>query len=98
MTYTFRCKAARDIEMIASAGDAVLVAIGIAPASDGIVHPADLPAALAAMQAAVLHDQATTGRNAATRNGDVSLRQSAWPFVQMMRHALDAGEPIEWST
>lgn len=98
MTYRFHSKAAGDVLMLGPSGDAVLKAMGIAPAAQGIIEPAAMPAALRAVEAAVALDESRqTGAADAEEDGDaVSLRQRAWPLLEMMRRAQAAGEPIVW--
>lgn len=100
MTYRFQSKAAGDVLMLGPAGDAVLQAMGIAPARQGIVEPAAMPAALRAVEAAVARDEAAPA-GAVVHDGDedgaaVSLRQRAWPLVEMMKRAHAENEPIVW--
>lgn len=100
MTYRFHSKAAGDVLMLGPAGDAVLQAMGIAPARQGIIEPAAMPAALRAVEAAVARDEAAPA-STVVQDGDedgaaVSLRQRAWPLVEMMKRAHAENEPIVW--
>ncbi len=104
MTYRFQSKVTGDVLMLEPAGHAVLTAMGVDPAPKGIIRPEAMPAAISAAEAAVARDESlrTAGRPAAADaedpgdDGAVSLRQRAWPLVEMMRRALAAGEPIVW--
>lgn len=105
MIYRFQSKAAGDVVMLGSVGDSVLNAMGIPPAAKGIIEPRAMPAAIGAVEAAIASDEAlrSAGRSPDTdvREPDggaefVSLRQRAWPLVEMMRRSLDAGEAIVW--
>lgn len=105
MIYRFQSKGAGDVLMLGTVGDAVLNAMGRAPAAKGIIEPSAMPAAISALEAAVARDDALqpSGRGVDTDvrppDGDaepVSLRQRAWPLVEMMRQAHDAGEAIVW--
>ena len=105
MIYKFKSKASGDVIMLAASGDAVLRTIGKEPAAQGIVEPADMPAAMQAIEAAVAADEAararaeqearSAGATPAARDG-VSLRQRAWPLVEMMKRSHAAGEPVVW--
>lgn len=105
MTYKFQSKAAGDVLMIESVGDAVLNAMGIAPAAQGIITPTAMAAAMRALEAAVALSrsgapraeaaQAETGGEPAEAD-DIPLRQRAWPMLQMLERAQAAGEPIVW--
>ena len=106
MIYKFKSKAAGDLIMLETTGDRVLGLIGKSAAAQGIIEPADMAAAINALSAAVQADEAErvtrapgqanpapTGGSAA---GAVSLRQRAWPLVEMMKRCLAADEPIVW--
>lgn len=105
MIYKFKSKAAGDVIMMGPAGDLVLRAIGKEPAPKGIIEPAAMPAAIAAIEQAVAADEAARaqaekeagaeGRPLPPREG-VSLRQRAWPLVDMMKRAHGADKEIVW--
>jgi hypothetical protein len=103
--YKFKSKAAGDVIMLGPTGDAVLRATGREPSPKGIFEPADMPTAMSAIEAAIAADEAQRARadQEAADNGDpppkrdaISLRQRAWPLVEMMKRAHQAGEPIVW--
>ena len=104
MTYRFRSKATGDVLMLGPAGDSVLSAIGLAPAARGIIEPQAMPAAISAVEAAIAREESLrpadrTAADAQAPQADseaVSLRQRAWPLVEMMRRAHAAGEAIVW--
>ena len=105
MIYKFKSKAAGDLIMMGPSGDQVLRIIGKEPAAQGIIEPAAMPAAMAAIERAVADDEAeraraereaqAEGRTLAPREG-VSLRQRAWPMVEMMKRAHAADKEIVW--
>jgi len=105
MIYKFRSKAAGDVIMMGPNGDEVLRIIGKSPAPKGIIEPADMPAAVAALEQAVAADDArrkqaeeeaaAQGRKLAHGDG-VSLRQRAWPLVDMMKRSHAADNEIVW--
>lgn len=103
MIYKFKSKAAGDVIMMGPSGDQVLRVIGKEPAAKGIIEPADMPAAIGALEQAVAEDEARRKGNDADadddkpRHGDgISLRQRAWPLIEMMRRAHAAQENIVW--
>jgi hypothetical protein len=105
MVYRFQSKAAADVLMLQAAGDAVLTAMCLAPAAKGIIEPAGMPSAIRSIEAAVAHDAtprpagrgiAPDAQAPAEDAEPVSLRQRAWPLVEMMRKAQAAGEVIVW--
>jgi len=105
MLYKFKSKAAGDVIMTGPIGDAVLRTMGKEPGAKGIVLPADMPGAIAALESAVLAeeqgrqqaeaDARADGKTLPPREG-VSLRQRAWPLVEMMKRAHAADEEIVW--
>jgi hypothetical protein len=105
MIYKFKSKAAGDVIMMGPAGDDVLRLIGKPPAPKGIIETAAMGAAIAALEAAVAADEAARaqaereaaaeGRRLAPRDA-VTLRQRAWPLVEMMKRSSAAGADIVW--
>ncbi len=100
MLYKFKSKATGDVIMLGPSGDQMLRIVGKEPAAKGIIETADLGAAIAALEAAVAADElAAHGDVPAARaqpRERVSLRQRAWPLVEMMKRAQRAGQPIVW--
>ena len=106
MLYKFKSKAAADLIMTEPVGDRILRLIGREPCPKGILQADDLPAALAALQAAIEADEAI--RRAAAESDDeavqaeaaardrISLRQRAWPFVEMVKRAVAGRADIVW--
>ena len=98
--YKFKSKAAGDVIMMGPNGDQVLRLIGKEPAPKGIIEPADMAAAIAAIEQAVAAEEAA--RAAAGNEPDdkphdrVSLRQRAWPMVEMLKRARAANQEIVW--
>jgi hypothetical protein len=105
MIYKFKSKAAGDVIMMGPSGDHVLHIIGKQPAAKGIIETRDMPAAIAAIERAVLAeeearrqaeaDAAAEGKAPPPREA-VSLRQRAWPLVEMMKRAIAADEDVVW--
>ncbi|MFM7705164.1 MAG: DUF1840 domain-containing protein [Rubrivivax sp.] len=58
MIYRFKSRAAGDLLMLGPHGDALLRALGREPSARGIIEPASMPAAQAALQAAIEADEA----------------------------------------
>lgn len=105
MLYKFKSKAAGNVIMTGPAGDQLLRAMGREPSAKGIIEPDAMPAAIAAIEAAVSADEAARaeaeaaaaaeGRRLTPREG-VTLRQRAWPLVEMMKRAHKSGKEIVW--
>jgi hypothetical protein len=104
MIYRFKTKAAGDLIMMGPAGDAVLRILGREPSAQGIIEAAALPSAMAAIEAAVAADEAARKESgadapamAAGGSGNkISLRQRAWPLLEMMRRSQAEGADIVW--
>lgn len=105
MIYKFKSKAAGDVIMLGPTGDRVLAVMGKTPAPKGIIEPADMPAAMAALAAAVQADDAVRAQAASAEAADavdspvreaISLRQRAWPLLVLMEHSLAADVPVVW--
>ncbi len=105
MLYKFKSKATGDLIMMQPSGDQVLRILGREPAPQGILECAAMDAAVAAIERAIADDEAARataereaaqeGRPLAPREG-VTLRQRAWPLVEMIKRARAADEPIVW--
>jgi hypothetical protein len=105
MLYKFKSKAASDLIMTAPVGDRLLRVMGREPAPTGIFEVRDMPALMAALEAAIVTEEAAQraaeqlaeaeGRSP-PRRAEVALRQRAWPLVEMMKRAQAADQPIVW--
>jgi hypothetical protein len=108
MIYKFKSKATGDLVMLGPQGDRLMRLIGREPAERGIIEPSAMPAAIAALEAAIAaaergeepglptvegEDQAEAEEDPARR---VSLRQRAWPLVEMLRRAQAEDAAITW--
>jgi hypothetical protein len=105
MIYKFKSKAAGDVIMMGPAGDDVLRVIGKTPAAQGIIDVAAMPAAINAIEQAIAADEAARaqaekeaaaeGTKLAPRDG-ITLRQRAWPLVEMMKRSMGESVDIVW--
>jgi Domain of unknown function (DUF1840) len=109
MLYKFKSKAAADLIMLQPNGQRLLSIIGKAtgaPGGDkGILLPQDMTAAIDALEAAIVQEEAQqkAAREAAVERGEtpprfegISLRQRAVPMIEMLRRCEKAGEAIVW--
>ncbi|MDE2617226.1 MAG: DUF1840 domain-containing protein [Burkholderiales bacterium] len=106
MLYKFKSRAAPDLIMLEPNGRRVLQIVGKpVDAKQGILLPADMPAAIAALEAAIAHEEAArrAAEAEAAAKGEevpepesVSLRQRATPFIDMLRRCEKAGKEIVW--
>jgi len=97
MLYKFKSKAAGDVIMTSVVGDAILKLAGREPSNQGIFTTAQMPAVIAALEAAVIDDERhrAEGRTLAPREG-ITLRQRAWPLVEMLKRSQAEGQDVVW--
>jgi hypothetical protein len=105
MLYKFKSKAAGDLIMLEPNGRRVLEIIGKDAGPKGIIEAAQMPAAIAALESAIVREEAeqqqaieeaTAKGQVPPRFGDVSLRQRAVPFIDMLKRCEKAGAEIVW--
>jgi flagellar biosynthesis/type III secretory pathway protein FliH len=105
MIYKFKSKAAGDVIMMGPAGDEVLRLIGKSAAAQGIIEAMSMAAAITALEQAVATDERARaqaeneakaeGKKLGAREG-VTLRQRAWPLVEMMKRSMAQDAEIVW--
>ena len=103
MHYVFKSKADADLIMMAPIGDHLLQIIGREPAPQGIVQNKAIPAAIAAIDAAIAAEERVLGthggdddQDASSRSDRVTLRQRAWPMLEMMKRSVAEQADIVW--
>jgi hypothetical protein len=109
MLYKFKSKNTGDIIMLQASGQQVLQIIGKASdgnaAEKGIILPEQMPAAISALQAAVVQeeaDRAAAMAEALANNEPVphfaaiALRQRTQPFIQMLQRCQQDGDEVVW--
>lgn len=105
MLYKFKSKAAGDVIMTSLVGDAILKLAGREASAQGIFTAAQMPTVIAALEAAVIDDERrraeaeaearAEGRTLAPREG-ITLRQRAWPLVEMLKRSQAEGQDVVW--
>ena len=92
MSYLFKSKAAGDVLMLGASGE-------------GIIESAALPAAIKAIEDAVAQEEAQQAQaeeaeaeidRTASHAEGVTLRQRAWPLLEMMKAAHAGAKDIVW--
>ena len=102
MLYKFKSRSAPDLIMLEPHGRQILQIIGKTPGPTGIITAAQIPAAMAALQAAVAADEALTDAQeptdgeAGVRPGTVPLHQRAAPFLEMLRRSVAQEHDVVW--
>lgn len=106
MLYKFKSKTTGDVIMLEPNGRRVLEIIGKeTQTGKGIILPEQMPAAVAALEAAIAQEDADrkaaeadalANQEAPPRFESISLRQRALPFIDMLRRCEKAGTEIVW--
>ncbi len=108
MLYKFKSNATGDLIMLEPNGRHILELIGKGDADNllrGIVLPADMPVALAAIEQAVARDESAVQKRlqeaqaageTLSRTDLITLRQRALPFIEMLRRCHKADTEIVW--
>ena len=105
MLYKFKSKAAGDLIMLEPNGRRVLEIIGKEAGPKGIILPEEIPSAIAALEAAIVQEEADQKKAAEQAEAEeetrprvdgVSLRQRAVPFLEMLRRCQKADAEIVW--
>lgn len=109
MLYKFRSKNSGDIIMLQANGQQLLEIIGKAdsgtPVAKGIILPEHMPAALRALEAAVLQEEANQAAAVAQALANhepvpqfaaIGLRQRTQPFAQMLKRCQQDGHEVVW--
>lgn len=103
MLYKFKSRAAADLIMLEPQGRQIVTLIGKTPGANGIVTAAQIPAAIAALEAAVLADEAQPPLDDETeetaneeRKDTVRLRQRAAPFIDMLKRSAAENVDVVW--
>lgn len=104
MLYRFKSRTVADLIMLEPHARQVLDAIGKAPGPQGIITVTQLPAAIAALQAAVQDEAQALAAlpppedelEAQQRADAVHLRQRAAPFLDMLERSLAHEHDVVW--
>ena len=108
MIITFKSKAAGDVIMFADAAERLMLIMGKDKTPQGIITVEQLPAAVAALRAAIAEDKARHAGLAdedlpqsevaanGTRRPYVSLAQRATPLLELLEWANKKARPVTW--
>lgn len=103
MIYKFKSQADADVIMLQANGDQMLAIVGKEPAAQGIITVAQIPAAIAALEAAIeVHEAAEAKRRehpglvVEVEGDSVMLRHRAAPFIELLRNSAKAGKDVVW--
>lgn len=103
MIYKFKSQAAAEVIMLAANGDQMLTFVGKEPLPQGVITVAQIPDAIAALEAAVATHAAAEFRQADHPHGElaatgdgVRLGARAAPFIELLRTNLQARNDVVW--
>lgn len=103
MIYKFKSQAAADVIMLQINAEQMLAIIGKEPSAQGIVTVEQIPAAIAALEAAVVAHEAApaaakpdTAEQEGVEGDGVMLRHRAAPFIELLRISAEAGKDVVW--
>ena len=108
MLYKFKSRATADLTMLEANGRQVLQIIGKSPDDEhGIITAEQIPAAIAALEAAATQDQMQRKQSDAQNDDDgdeqaggaseaVSLSQRVAPLIDMLRRSAAEGKEVTW--
>jgi hypothetical protein len=97
MLYKFKSKAAGDLILLEANGRRILEVIGKEAGPQGIILPEQMPAAIAALEAAITLEESHDAAAPEPVPGEgLGLRQRALPFIDMLRRNHEGGHEVVW--
>ena len=96
MLYKFKSKEAGDVIMLEANGRQILEIIRKDPGPKGIILPEQMPAAIAALEAAIALENSGDEEVGGIPAEGVGLHQRALPFINMLRVNYTAGKDVVW--
>ncbi|MDR2298183.1 MAG: DUF1840 domain-containing protein [Comamonas sp.] len=108
MPYKFKSRATADLIMLEANGRQVLEIIGKSPDDEhGIITAEQIPAAIAALEAAAAEDAARRSakpedeeppqdEGSSANKDNVGLSRRIAPFVEMLRRSVAEGKEVVW--
>ena len=98
MLYKFKSKNAGDLIMLEPHGRRILEVIGKEPGTKGIILPEQMPAAIAAIEAAIKLEESGDEQDDLQKGDAPGLRQRAMPFIDMLKRNQKANTEVVWGT
>ncbi len=107
MIYKFKSQSTSDVIMLGDHATQVLGLLGKTASPKGIIEVADMPHAIARLEQAIAAEDGTDeseesaaddedSDDKALPQANVSLRQRAWPLLDMMKRSMPEGHDIVW--
>ena len=98
MLYKFKSKNAGDVIMLGPNGRRILEVIGKDTGTTGIILPEQMPAAIAAIEAAIKLEESADEKDELLKSDAPGLRQRAMPFIDMLKRNQKANTEVVWGT
>ena len=98
MLYKFKSKNAGDVIMLEPNGRRILEVIGKDAGATGIILPEQMPAAIAAIEAAIKLEESADEQDDLQKGDAPGLRQRAMPFIDMLKRNHKANTEVVWGT
>ena len=98
MLYKFKSKNAGDVIMLGPNGRRILEVIGKDTGATGIILPEQMPAAIAAIEAAITLEESADEKDDLPKSEAPGLRQRAMPFIDMLKRNQKASTEVVWGT
>ena len=96
MLYKFKSKDAGDVIMLEANGRRILEIIGKHAGPKGIILPEQMPAAIAALQAAIALEASGDEEAGAVPGDGLGLHQRALPFIDMLQRNYKSSHEVVW--
>lgn len=96
MLYKFKSKDAGDVIMLEANGRRILEIIGKDAGPKGIILPEQMPAAIAALQAAIALEASGDDEAGAVPGDGLGLHQRALPFIDMLQRNYKSSHEVVW--
>lgn len=96
MLYKFKSKDYGDVIMLELNGRRVLEIIGKDAGPKGIILPEQMPAAIEALQAAIVEEERAEKEAGVVQGDGPGLRQRALPFIELLQRNHRAGHEVLW--
>lgn len=96
MLYKFKSKDYGDVIMLELNGRRVLEIIGKDAGPKGIILPEQMPAAIEALQAAIVEEERVEKEAGVVQGDGPGLRQRALPFIELLQRNHRAGHEVVW--
>lgn len=103
MIYKFKSRAAADVVMLQGNAEQMLAIVGKAPATQGVITVAHIPAAIAALKTAIAAHELTEAKRKAhpelvyeVEGDSIRLRDRAGPFIELLETSALEGKDVVW--